>query len=527
MSKVSANIRNAKTQPVIKRSTDFDPGLAKKCFAAYAILCILCTMIFDKTQAYNGTPLVITAMLVLGGIAVYLKINNRLTSQNIILLLFAAGFILRLNYCLYTVVSSSVRHRQHDVYDFGSEKGHAGYIEFFYDNGFKLPDFDPTTKAQFYHPPLHHFLAALWMRLLTTFGATYERAIGSIQFLTLFYSCCVMIVSERIIDALNIFRKPKIIALAIIAFHPSTMLIAGSINNDGLAFLFMMLSIYTAIRWYKDPTIKNILLIALSIGAGMSSKLSAALVAPPIALLFLIKLIKDKKRISDNIGQYCIFGSVCLPLGLWFSVRNFIKYKVEFNYVPKLADNSDQYIGFHTAYERLFDLSYKPFDNVFLNRVHTGAEYFEYNPFVSIIKSSLFGEYKYENVPTSICRVLLILNMLLIALSIISIVYCCVKKSKYLERDMKLFIVSYHLLLFVNFIIFSFQYPHNCSMDFRYILPTMITGALFVGLFPSQLKDNSKKDSIAVNIVNYSTIALVSVFCLVSAIVYVMLGMKK
>ena len=173
MSKVSANIRNAKTQPVIKRSTDFDPGLAKKCFAAYAILCILCTMIFDKTQAYNGTPLVITAMLVLGGIAVYLKINNRLTSQNIILLLFAAGFILRLNYCLYTVVSSSVRHRQHDVYDFGSEKGHAGYIEFFYDNGFKLPDFDPTTKAQFYHPPLHHFLAALWMRLLTTFGATY------------------------------------------------------------------------------------------------------------------------------------------------------------------------------------------------------------------------------------------------------------------------------------------------------------------------------------------------------------------
>ncbi len=527
MSKVSANFRNAKTQNVLKRETDFDQSLAKKCFAAFAILCVLCTIVFDKTQAYNGTPLVITAMLVLGGAAIYLKINNKLSSRNIILLLFAAGFILRLNYCLYTVVSSTTRHRQHDVYDFGSEKGHAGYIEFFYNNGFKLPDFDPTTRAQFYHPPLHHFLAALWMRLLTTFGASYERAIGSIQFLTLFYSCCVMVVSERILDALNIIKKPKIIALAIIAFHPSTMLIAGSINNDGLAFLFMMLSIYTAIRWYKDPTIKNILLIALSIGAGMSAKLSAALVALPIALLFLIKLIKDKKRLTDNIGQFCIFGCVCLPLGLWFSVRNFIKYKVEFTYVPRLADTSDQYIGFHTAYERLFDLSYDPFENVFLNRVHTGAEYFEYNPFVSIIKTSLFGEYKYENVPTAVCRVLLILNMVLIALSIIAMIYCCVTKSKYLDRDMKLFIVSYHLLLFVNFIVFAFNYPHNCSMDFRYILPTMITGALFTGLFPKQIEDNSKKDSTAVKVVNYTTIALVSAFCLFSAMVYVMLGMKK
>jgi len=346
MSKVSANLGNTRALTDMRRDSDFDSGLSKKCFAASAILCIVCTMIFDKTQAFNGTPLVITSMLVLIGTAIYLKINNKLTSQNIILLIFAAGFILRLNYCLYTVVGATTRHRQHDVFDFGSGTGHAGYIEHFYNNGFELPDFDPTTKSQFYHPPLHHFLAALWMRILTTFGASYDRAISSIQFLTLFYSCCVMVVCERILDTLNVFKKSKILALALIAFHPSTLLIAGSINNDGLAFLFMLLSIYTAIRWYKDPTLKNILLIALSIGAGMSTKLSAALVAPPIALLFLIKLIKDKKKRTESIGQFCIFGCVCLPLGLWYSVRNFIKYEVPFNYVQKLSENQTNMSGF-------------------------------------------------------------------------------------------------------------------------------------------------------------------------------------
>jgi len=92
---------------------------------------------------------------------------------------------------------------------------------------------------------------------------------------------------------------------------------------------------------------------------------------------------------------------------------------------------------------------------------------------------------------------------------------------------MKIYIIAQHLLLFINFIIFSFQYPHNCSMDFRYILPTLVTGSIFIGLLPQQLKDNTKKNDTVVSIVNYTTIGMVSLFCLFSAIVYVMLGTKK
>jgi len=524
MSKVSKNVSAAKPNNAVPQyKPDVDGGIIKKCVAVLGILCILSAIIFDVTQSYNGTALVFCAMIVLVGLGIYLRINDKLTTQNIVLLIFAAGFILRLDYVLYTTLTEIYRIRQHDVYDFGGGKGHSGYIEFFYENGFKLPDFDPTTKAQFYHPPLHHFLAALWMRLLTTFGASYSRAVSSIQFLPLFYSSCCMIVCERLFTKLKIEGLGKILAVSIVAFHPTMILFSGSINNDCLALLFTMLAVYFTVVWYQEPTTRNILMLALSIGLGMSTKLSVALVAFPIAAVFLMKLVSEKKKSYEYIGQYCVFGLLCIPLGMWFYVRNFIKYKVSFTYVPRLSDTSDQYIGDRSVYERLFDLSYHPFDNVFLNRVSTHSDYFEYNPFVSIIKTSMFGEYRYNKVPMFFCKTLLILNVLMIAFSIAAFVYCLIKKSKYLDNTTKLLFGGYQILMFVNFITFCFDYPHNCSMDFRYIVPTMIIGAMFIGMFVNKLREDIDKKSTARSIVTYASVGLTSLFCLFSMAVYILL----
>jgi len=295
MSKVSKNVSAAKPKDAVQQKyrSDVDGSIISKVVIILGILCILSAIVFDVTQSYNGTALVVCGLIVIIGLAIYLAVNKKLTTQNVILLLFAAGFILRLDYVLYTKLAETSRIRQHDVYDFGSGKGHAGYIEFFYENGFKLPDFNPTTKSQFYHPPLNHFIAALWMRLLTTFGASYSRAVSSIQFLPLFYSSCCMIVCERIFSKLKIEGLGKILAVSIVAFHPTMILLSGSINNDCLALLFTMLAVYYTVVWYDDPTNRNILMLALSIGLGMSTKLSAALVSIPIAAVFLMKLIKQ------------------------------------------------------------------------------------------------------------------------------------------------------------------------------------------------------------------------------------------
>ena len=526
MSKVSKNASAVKPKNAVqqKYKSDVDGKIISKAVVVLGILCILSAIVFDVTQSYNGTALVVCGMIVIVGWAIYLGINKKLTTQNIIILLFAAGFILRLDYVLYTKLAETSRIRQHDVYDFGSGKGHAGYIEFFYENGFKLPDFDPTTKAQFYHPPLNHFLAALWMRLFTTFGASYSRAVSSIQFLPLFYSSCCMIVCERIFSKLKIEGLGKILAVSIIAFHPTMILLSGSINNDCLALLFTMLAVYYTVVWYDEPNNRNILMLALAIGLGMSTKLSAALVAIPIAAVFLMKLIAEKKKTYDYIGQYCIFGLLCIPLGMWFYVRNFIKFKVSFTYVPKLSDTSDQYLGDRSTYERLFDMSYHPFENVFLNRIATGSEYYEYNPFVSIIKTSLFGEYKFDKVPLFLCKTLLVLNVIMILLSLAAFVYCLVKKSKYLDNTMKVLFGGYQVLMFANFVNFCFKYPHNCSMDFRYIVPTMIIGAMFIGMFVNKLRDDIDKKNTLRAVVTYVSIGITSIFCLFSEAVYICLA---
>lgn len=528
MSKVSKNVKpSAKPKNAVEHKADIDGAVVKYIVAAMGFLCILSTMIFDKTKDMGGAVFPVMCLLAIGVLAAYLVYDDKLTTQNAAILIMAAGFILRLNYVIYTPLSETSRLRQHDLFSFGGTKGHSAYIEHFYNNGFTLPSFDPTTRAQFYHPPLHHILAAMWMRLLTTFGMGYSRAIGSLQFLTLFYSSCCMVVSERIFSKLRLNGAALLIPLSIVAFHPTFIILAGSVNNDILALLFVLLSVYTTLRWYEDPTTKNILYIALSIGLGMSTKLSAALVSIPIALLFLMKLISAKKKTYETIMQYCVFGVVCLPLGLWYSIRNAIKFDVPFTYVQKLSETSDQYIGDKSVYERLFDYSYGPFKNVFLNRITTGAEYFEYNPLVAIIKTSLFGEYNYADTNASItpfCRALLILNMIMIALSLAATVYFAIRKTKHADKTEKVFLLFYQILLFCYFIKFCFDFPHNCSMDFRYIVPTMILGAFFIGASLDEFSVVHRKNTALVKGVRVTVIGATALFALTSAVVYIMLG---
>lgn len=70
--------------------------------------------------------------------ALWMTYTRRLTASRVLLLMMAAGFLLRAAYILYTTVLT----RQHDMGTFDNIYGHAGYIRYLYDNG-HLPDFDP------------------------------------------------------------------------------------------------------------------------------------------------------------------------------------------------------------------------------------------------------------------------------------------------------------------------------------------------------------------------------------------------
>jgi len=203
------------------------------------------------------------------------------------------GFLLKYVYVCYT----SIYTRQHDVRDFTDEyKGHAGYIQYFIDNH-HLPDFDPTTHYQFYHPPLHHIISAIWIEASERiFDLEPEVAQESLQSLTLFYAIVIVILSYRILQHFNLRGCALYIPLIIIAFHPAFILFSGSINNDVLSVVFILGAILCTLQWYRNQTLKNILKIAFCVGLGMMTKLSAGIVAIPIAIVFLVVLIKKCQK---------------------------------------------------------------------------------------------------------------------------------------------------------------------------------------------------------------------------------------
>ena len=84
--------------------------------------------------------------------------------------------------------------RQHDVFD---ADGHLQYILRLADT-WRLPD---SNNWQYNHPPLHHLLAAVWVKVFQWFGVTDQAQLAeTLQFLTCFYSCAMLAVVYRIFD---------------------------------------------------------------------------------------------------------------------------------------------------------------------------------------------------------------------------------------------------------------------------------------------------------------------------------------
>ena len=221
-------------------------------------------------------------LILVAAVIVYMMITKKLTTKRLILLLFILGFFVRLAY----IMAISVRTKQHDAGSVEDMEGHLGYIAYLAYN-LKLPDMDVRDVYQFYHPPLHHIIAAVWVRVQNAIGISEEDIWENVQILTLFYSSCCMILSYKIFRSLGLKGKGLIIAFAIVAFNPTFYILAGSINNDILSVTFMLGAVLNTLYWYKSRSMGRIVCIAVCVGCAMMAKLSCWMVAPAIAFIFL------------------------------------------------------------------------------------------------------------------------------------------------------------------------------------------------------------------------------------------------
>ena len=170
-----------------------------------------------------------------------IKYNEKL----IFLLLTISAVFLRLVYVIripYTV-------NQHDAGDFTA--GHVGYICYLVEHNWKLPDFNPTTIWSFYHPPLHHYLAAVVAKLSPVFGTDMAQAMENVQFLTVFYGLCTLLISYKLLKKFKLTGFALFLPYALLCFHPSFIMLSGSINNDALCLLLTLVTAYIALLWYE------------------------------------------------------------------------------------------------------------------------------------------------------------------------------------------------------------------------------------------------------------------------------------
>jgi prepilin signal peptidase PulO-like enzyme (type II secretory pathway) len=102
--------------------------LIRRPYLLLAAACILAAFAIDVMTMKEPFLLIFTisGFSVLTAIMYFTK-GTMLTDRKIAVILIAAGFLLRLIYILYTPIT----YRQHDVWTFSHDFGHAGYINIY------------------------------------------------------------------------------------------------------------------------------------------------------------------------------------------------------------------------------------------------------------------------------------------------------------------------------------------------------------------------------------------------------------
>ena len=447
------------------------------------------------------------------------KLNTKYLSAVIIFL----GFALRLTYILYTTIYE----RQHDNYTLGHLGGHLGYITHFANDLFSLPKENVIDISQYYHPPLHHFIAGLFLNCLEWTGFEELNDIGEcIQYLTLFYSSVCMILIYKILRFFKVNGLPLLAGISIVAFHPTMIILSGSVNNDILSVAFMLGAIYNALLYYRSHTYYNILKTALCVGLAMMSKLSGWLAAPAVAVIFITVMITENKQRVLIFKQWLAFGIVCAPLGLWWSIRCLIEYDMPIGYVMGFKKTIAMYLGDkYTVWQRLTDFSSFQFESVYDQYEWYHCPYYEYNPTIGLFKTAMFDEAQYGIELDFWATALFWVNILLVLLSLIAIVYVLRVKSTVVDNPLKLSLLLNYAVPVVSYYIFCMEYPFTCTMNVRYVVPSVLTSVIFISLLMQSLKDKQKTvhkpyANIILGIYSVTT----AVFCILAIVTYVRIG---
>lgn len=411
-----------------------------------------------------------------------LKLEKGIT-ENVISIAIFAAFLVRIFY----VVMTRAFLYQNDLASFSSEGyGHLGYIFFLFNDG-RLPDINPMEYYELYQPPLHYAVSALFFKGLQLIGCPPGKWEELLQVLLLAYSMMIVAFINKIAIRFKMSMEGRLAAVCFAGFLPYGIMMSGSLNNDLLMTFCMVLAIYFTLKWYEEPRLGTIMIMAVCVGCSMMSKVSGGMIAPAMALLMLHRAWLDRKEWKKYLKQFVCFGLAAFPLGLWHPVYCGIKWGMPFGYVPAMGPDSDQFIGVFDKWSRLFD--FKGAFDVLTVQGNRYAEFVDHNIPITLIKYAAFGESNYYEssqltflLGTGVFWGTLVLFLLMIAGMVFG--YFC-RDEKRIYKD---FILAGAVVSVLFFVRFCWQYPYVCTMNVRYVMGAVYLGCIAVGAAFSTIK---------------------------------------
>lgn len=420
-----------------------------------------------------------------------------------LLLIIVAGMIMRIGYLLYTPYTYS----KHDLGKLTVEHGgHMSYILNIVRH--KLPD---GNYYQFYQQPFFYILggtvSSVIIRILHTLRA--EDIVDAARIVSCAASCLILPASDALCRICHVGSRGRVLSLAFVAFSPIFYMTGGALGPDALCTLFMVLAVLYTLKWYQEPSVKNTVLLALIYGFGVMTKISVAVISFFTLAVFIYRFVRAlrEKKWLEFLKKYILFGVISLPIGLWYSIRNYVLFGQPLGYVLDLGGaDSPLYTGEYSILQRICSFSLQ---NVFEGSYVNVKE--DYNAPVYYIKSSLFGEYTYD-VPDFIPAILLYAAIAVALLSVVAFIW---QISQGKNTRMAYVIPAVIFLFYGSVTYFYLKYPYACSMDYRYMGLLSVLAAVLLGNFYENCSWKILRKTRIVEVV-------LGCYCLSSIILYVL-----
>lgn len=350
---------------------------------------------------------------------------------------------------------------------------HLDYIIKIYQTG-KLPD---TNAVQQYHPPLHHIICAVWLRVMDLFPFSAQVKLESLQILTCTYSILILVVIWKILKELEILDKFKIITMLMCGFLPIFVYMSGLLNNDILLTLFSLLGVLYIFKWYKNMSYKNTILLAVINGLGALTKTSMIVNLPIVPFIFFIKFMQilykeEYKNVKHIIFQGIIFCLIAFSMILVYPIRNYVLFGQELFSIHEASEVL--YVGNDDLLARFGIFSKEILNNT--------LEYNDQNVLSYVIKSTIvFGDTGEIVLGTSFSKWI---SIILIIITLVSII------KSFFSKDINNYIlIITYVMWIISFIGFNYTMPNSCTMHARYIITAIVMSLMLL----SKILQNCKK----------------------------------